>query len=151
MSIQALAAVLEESKARLSARLVLIAIANHANERGENSFPNLETLAREAGLSVRQVQRAIGQLEKLGELHAKTRFEASNLYRILLPTLVKKQVRQIVGGDKSGPNMSLQPSGTKNLSSNDKSGTYEICDDCGCAVLDRDLAKHQKTHAEVAL
>lgn len=125
MSVQALSAVLEESEARLGPRLVLIAIANHANELGEKSYPNLETLAREAKLSVRQVQRCIVQLEGLNELQVLQRDGTSNLYRITLPSLINNQQRQIVRGDKSGPEMSSKPSGTKDLvnkGSDDKSG-----------------------------
>lgn len=124
---------------------MLIAIANHANEFGANSYPNLETLAREAGLSVRQVQRSVAQLQEMGELKATTRFKTSNLYQIVLPSLLRRQVRQIVRGDKSGPEMSLQPSGTKDLSLNDK---FAICDYCGCAVARDQLSAHNATHVE---
>lgn len=68
MSVQALAWVLENSRATHGARLVLIAIANHANKDGEDAWPSVRTLAREARLSERQVQYAIRKLEKLGEL-----------------------------------------------------------------------------------
>lgn len=150
MSVQALAAVLNHSKARLSARLVLIAIANHADEMGRNSYPNLETLAHEAGVSIRQVQRCVEQLVHTGELVAKTRFKTSNLYQIMLPTLVDNQLRQIVSPDKSAQDVTTTVL-NKDLfkGSNDKSAKFVMCDDCGCAVLDRDYEIHQATH-EVA-
>ena len=68
MSIQAVSWVLQHSKAKLGARLALIAIANHADASGNNSFPSIPTIAAEAHLSERQVQRAIRTLERQGEL-----------------------------------------------------------------------------------
>lgn len=68
MSIQAISWVLEESEAKLGARLVLLSIANHADRVGGNAFPSVETIAIEAGMSTRQVQRALPILEKIGEL-----------------------------------------------------------------------------------
>lgn len=152
MSIQALAAVLDHSKARLSTRLVLIAIANHADEKGRNSYPNLETLAHEARVSVRQVQRAVDQLVEMGELVAKNRFKTSNLYQIVLPTLVDNQPRQIVRSDKSAQDVTTTVLNKEIYISNgysDKSARYVMCEECGCAVLDRDLIDHKSAH-EVA-
>lgn len=68
MSIQAVAWVLEHSKAELADRLVLIAIANHCDARGHNAWPSAKHIAREARVTRRTVQRAIQSLEKLGEL-----------------------------------------------------------------------------------
>lgn len=87
MSVQALSAVLDHSQSRLSARLVLIAIANHANELGENSFPNLETLGKEAGLSERQVIRAVRRLEEIGELSVVRAKNKPNRYVINIPVI----------------------------------------------------------------
>ncbi len=49
-------------------RLVLLSIANHANEHGARSWPSQATIAREAKVSKRTVQRAIQQLENDGDL-----------------------------------------------------------------------------------
>lgn len=68
MSVQALSWVLDRSKSRLAARLVLLSIANHANERGDNAWPSVRTIAREAHVTDRQVQRALVTLVGLGEL-----------------------------------------------------------------------------------
>ena len=87
MSVQALAAVLDHSKARLGARLVLIAIANHANEYGENAYPSIDTLGREAHLSPRQVIRCVQELEALGELRVVRETNKANRYRIILEQL----------------------------------------------------------------
>jgi hypothetical protein len=60
--------VLDYSEARLGAKLVLISIANHAKRDGTGAWPSVATIAREAGLSDRQVQNLLPDLEKLGEL-----------------------------------------------------------------------------------
>ncbi len=68
MSVQAISWVLENSQARLGDRCVLIAIANHADSRGNNAWPSVRTIAREARLSTRQVQHALKRLCQIGEL-----------------------------------------------------------------------------------
>lgn len=68
MSVQALSWVLDHSKSRLAARLVLLSIANHANEVGDNAWPSVSRIAREAHVTDRQVQRALVGLVGLGEL-----------------------------------------------------------------------------------
>ena len=55
------------SRARGSARLVLLAIADHADDGGQ-AWPSVARLARMTGLSRRQVQRRVRQLVKAGEL-----------------------------------------------------------------------------------
>jgi hypothetical protein len=49
-------------------KLVLIAIADNADDRGTNSWPSLETLARKTGYSSRQVKRIIDALVSVGVL-----------------------------------------------------------------------------------
>jgi hypothetical protein len=68
MSVQALGWVLENSAARLGARLVLIALANHAHDDGSNAYMSQATIAREARLTVRQVRRCLNELETSGEI-----------------------------------------------------------------------------------
>lgn len=67
MSVEALAIALHHSRARTpTAKLVLIGVANHDGDGG--AWPSVATLAKYAGCSVRQVQRCIDELERLGEL-----------------------------------------------------------------------------------
>lgn len=68
MSVQALSWVLENAHARLGARLVLIALANHAHDDGSNAFISQQTIAREAHLTDRQVRRCLKELEASGEI-----------------------------------------------------------------------------------
>lgn len=61
-----MAIALHHSRAKGTARLVLIGIANHDGDGG--AWPTIKTLAKYAACSDSQVQRNIAQLESLGEL-----------------------------------------------------------------------------------
>ena len=67
MSIQAISYVLQQSPTKLWDRLVLISLANHANDRLE-TWPAVQTIAHEAGMHERTVQRALRRLERIGEI-----------------------------------------------------------------------------------
>jgi hypothetical protein len=82
MSIQAVAWVLEHSEATLADRLVLIAIANHADARGWNAYPAVPLIAREARVDRATVFRALEALETLGELLIQRRPGRSSMYGI---------------------------------------------------------------------
>ncbi len=82
MSIQAVAWVLEHSEATLADRLVLIAIANHADARGWNAWPAVPLIAREARVDRATVFRALDALEGLGELCVKRRSGRASMYGI---------------------------------------------------------------------
>lgn len=68
MSIQAVAWVLDHSKSRGVARLVLISLANHNNGGTGQCNPGQRRIAQEAGIGVGTVPLAIGRLVELGEL-----------------------------------------------------------------------------------
>lgn len=68
MSVQAFSWVMEKSESRLAARLTLMSIANHCDSAGENSFPSVARIAREARISEREVQRSLRILVELQEL-----------------------------------------------------------------------------------
>lgn len=68
MSWQAVEAVQERSRARGGARLVLLAIASHADPETGEAWPSLATIAQKAGLGVRQTQVHLRRLETSGEL-----------------------------------------------------------------------------------
>lgn len=91
MSIETMAIVLHHSQARGTAKLVLLGIANHDGDGG--AWPSVATLAKYAGASSRHVQRAIRELQRLGELErviqaggnaAIEDHERPNLYHVLL-------------------------------------------------------------------
>lgn len=64
MSVESIAWALQVPELTPSQKLVLIGIANHDGDGG--AWPSVATLARYAGVSPRQVQRIVGQLESLG-------------------------------------------------------------------------------------
>ena len=89
MSYQATEAVLRYSKADNAARLVLIVIAAHADERGRDSYPGVPLICRESRLSERAVRYAIRQLVESGELvnDQPSAGRVPAVYSINLPTL----------------------------------------------------------------
>lgn len=85
MSIQAISWVLEFSQSLQGARLVLLSIANHASDRGNNAWPSIATIAHEAGLSERQVQYCLPKLEALGELEVRRGVGRGNTHLFAMP------------------------------------------------------------------
>ena len=122
MSIQAVAWVLEHSKATLANRLVLIAIANHADARGWNAYPSVRLIGDEARCGRTTVFRALEALEQSGELVIHRRTNDTNMYGI--SALMGSQIgtgegSQIgTGGvpdrNKRGPRLGPKPSVTVN-------------------------------------
>ncbi|MDQ6797975.1 MAG: helix-turn-helix domain-containing protein, partial [Actinomycetota bacterium] len=85
MSVQALSWVFDYSPTTGSDRLVLLAIANHADVDGAHSFPGIDTLAREARVSRATAKRAIRGLEDhqhIDVVHGVGRGHP-NLYRVI--------------------------------------------------------------------
>lgn len=68
MSVQAIVHVLENSQQHGTALLVLIAIANRADERGRDAWPSIATIAVMARTTERHVRRLLPTLERAGEL-----------------------------------------------------------------------------------
>lgn len=66
MSVEHLAMVLHHSRAKGTAKLVLVGIANHQGDGG--SWPSIATLARYANVTERNVQKAVQYLAGIGEL-----------------------------------------------------------------------------------
>lgn len=58
----------ESSRAEGMDRLVLLAIADNANDQGANAWPSVATIAGKAKVSERTVQRCVKSLQLLGEL-----------------------------------------------------------------------------------
>lgn len=67
MSIQAVNWVLEHSTSKGAQRLVMISLANHADERGE-AWPSVQRIADESNSSVAYVKRALADLETAGHI-----------------------------------------------------------------------------------
>ena len=62
-------------------KLVLLALADNANDRGE-CFPSMSMLARKTSLSDRAVRGAVRELETTGIVRSETRAGTSTLYRL---------------------------------------------------------------------
>lgn len=107
MSVQALTWVLEHSEARLGARNVMFAIANRADEHGDNAWPSVATIAKWARLSERQVQRILPDLVRLGELEIRENAgpHGTHIYRIVPMTQPRLDHRR---GDRLSPPTSCQ-------------------------------------------
>jgi hypothetical protein len=120
MSIEAVATVLNHSKAKGRAKLVLIGIANHLGDQG--AWPSISTLARYANASERSVKRDLQELMILGELQVDLQSAPmhgqykTNLYWITIQPGVTGEVSR---GDSSGKS-GVTPVGTQNININHK-------------------------------
>lgn len=94
------------SKQKGSALLLLLSIADYANERGL-AFPSIESLARKVRMSPRNVQLLLRKLEDAGELTVKPAGGPGgcNLYRIILDSQAPQGGEKIApqGGEKFSP------------------------------------------------
>lgn len=95
--------VFERSEAELAARLVLLAMADHAHDDGSSAFAAVPTLARKARVSERTAQRALRRLEEACEIVATgktsrgvTRYHLAVVQGLALPS-------GIAGGDNLSP------------------------------------------------
>ncbi|SCG38849.1 helix-turn-helix domain-containing protein [Micromonospora coxensis] len=91
------AALLASKDLRATERLVLVAVAAHANREGD-AWPSVATIAEYAGVSVRTVQRALAKLVHLGRLAVRqVATIATRVYRLITrhPTTA--------GGDNQQP------------------------------------------------
>lgn len=73
---------LTQSQSGPTGRLVLLALAYHANAKGR-AWPSVPTLARETALNRGTVQRALRDLEDLGELTVELRDGRSSTYTLV--------------------------------------------------------------------
>lgn len=88
MSVRVMSWVWEHSKSAGTDRLVLLAIADSAEDDGGQAWPSAAALARKTGMDVRTVQRTIRRLIELGELRVKMNAgkNGSNVYRVVMKT-----------------------------------------------------------------
>ena len=136
MSIEAVALVLNQSKATGRAKLVLIGIANHLGDQG--AWPSISTLARYANASERSVKRDIQELIDLGELRVELQNAPThnqyktNLYWITIQSGVTDWASgvtaQVSRGDKLGKS-GVTPVGTQNINITIKEPSIETSKD----------------------
>lgn len=94
----------ELSQADGSARLLLLAIADHANDDGTGAWPSVSALAHKTHISERNVQRLCRVLVDLGELevHYQAGPFGSNAYTVLIAPVtgyVTPTTGIVTGGD----------------------------------------------------
>lgn len=101
MSVQAMTWAFEQDIRHSGTKLLLLALANRADYPTGRCWPSVPTLAREASMSVRQVQRLLPELERMGfiriEKQTTGRVPKPSMYWLLLPG------RQTGGGDSLTP------------------------------------------------
>jgi hypothetical protein len=68
MSIAISTLVWETSEAKGGALLVLLALADHANDQGGSCFPSVDRISQKARQCERNVQYNLRKLEKMGEI-----------------------------------------------------------------------------------
>lgn len=102
MSIRVQSAVWERSQAKGSALLLLLAIADFADDDG-HAYPSLATLAEKTRLSERNVRYVLREVEALGELSTSVGDgkHGCNLYRILPPAKIAPGNPAPEGGQSS--------------------------------------------------
>lgn len=98
-------AMLTSQDLRPNERLVLVAIAAHANRDGD-AWPSVATIAEYVGVSVRTVQRTLAKLVQLGRLAVRqVATIATRIYRLVTG-----------GGDNQREGVTTEPAGGDSLS-----------------------------------
>lgn len=112
MSIEWMTHVWNNSKQKGSQLLMLLAIADYADEKGE-AFPSIETLAQRTRQTNRNAIRILEKIEASHELTSSTYASpyGTNLYKIHVPTTIKPK--------KSASKRSSDILGTKSTESSD--------------------------------
>lgn len=117
MSVQAMARVWELDLPH-SERLVLLALADHADHVGDNIYPSIGLIAWKTGYSSRQVQRIIKSLVDMEILCVVDQPEGrTTVYRMDLTagTIKEPYLRQNVTPDKTSPLTKRPPKPRQNV------------------------------------
>lgn len=112
MSVLASSWVWEHSQSKGTARLVLLALADHAGSDGGDAYPSVTRLALRCGVSKRTVQEALKVLVGLGELVIDKQAgpHGANRYQIALTHAESAPVRNLHPADPApGPRKSRTP------------------------------------------
>lgn len=139
MSVRVMSRVFDHSKARGNELLVLLAIADWADDDGV-AFPSLEAIAAKARIARSTVQAVVGRLVALGELEATNRRsgqrQTSNLYRVLTP---------VAGSSEQGSDTGTAFSDTDSLPGSDTDGAGK--EPSGTVTLEPPDGKARRTDA----
>lgn len=101
--------VFENSTAKYAARLVLLAIANHADKDGRNAWASVRQLAEEAHVSERQARYALRELEASKEI-VQAGVSPHRTYVYELPAMqtlfpISQEGADIAGAESAGGNL----------------------------------------------
>jgi hypothetical protein len=115
MSLEAMTWVFGYSEATLGDRLVLLGLADNANDSWR-SYPSTKTLASKARLSKRQVQRCLRSLETTGRIVSVGRSEYDTTVYELVRDAEQDAIDRAArlakeGGDKMSPGRQIVPEG----------------------------------------
>ena len=102
MSIQAVAWALDHSQSRGVDRLVLIALANHANGETGQCWPSQRTIAREAGVATGTVSEALKRLTEIGEVEIVAPGDQRRSTRYRLPLTLSTGAQEMSAGCSPG-------------------------------------------------
>jgi len=114
LSIKVSTAVWKKSRQGGGALLVLLAVADHADDEGR-AWPSVGTLAQRTRLTERQVRRILNTLVASGELVIETRGGGRNLsnrYRVTVNGDTHVRVSEVIKGD-AGDRVSTLSVGSK--------------------------------------
>ena len=85
MSIEVTTWVYRHSEERLGRRLVLLVLADHANDDGSGAWPSVETISEKARLSRSQTQRCLRALESEGAVEKAGKSRAgTTIYNVIM-------------------------------------------------------------------
>lgn len=102
VSLKIMSKVWDSSAGPAAARLVLLALADFADDGGR-CWPSVTTLAKKCGLSARSVNRCIADLERDGYLTREARFNQSNVYVVHATPDILSGGDIPSGGDRMSP------------------------------------------------
>jgi hypothetical protein len=127
-------------------KLVLLSLADNANDRGE-CYPSIEAVSARCGLSVRAVQGHIADLEKDGYLSRLERHGRSNLFTL--------HPRRICTPAESAPPQNLHPHPAESAPHPAESAPSVPAESAPITVIEPSLNRHLKhksamTRVEIA-
>jgi hypothetical protein len=108
MSIHAVSWVLKHSEATGTDRLVLIALADYANDDGGGAWPSVANISGKAKTKERATQYALRRLEEQGHIERSGKTpKGTNVYRVLMGGADRAPVK--LSGVQGGAPVGVQP------------------------------------------
>jgi len=101
----------EQSQSTPTQRLVLLAIADCANDAGAEAYPSMATLRKKTGLSERAIQAALNGLVALGELAVNLNAgpRGCNRYRVIATPAGNAPPQEMRGAGDAPPPQEMHP------------------------------------------